>query len=59
MALIDQIFGSIVYDLSLDEVKRLIRSLKMANLENKKYLLKEWSKFKNYRLSNQDFRDLE
>jgi hypothetical protein len=55
MAKITEIFGDYILNLSLDQVKNLLKSLKIADLQSKKELLREYAEIKKIQLTEADY----
>ena len=59
MAFIDEIFGQIVYQFNLDQIKKFIKNIKILPLWRKKQMLREWAEVNGIELEDEDYEFLE
>jgi hypothetical protein len=59
MAKITEIFGDYIINLQLNEVKNLLKSLRVADPQSKKELLREYAEIKKINLSQDDYNFLD
>jgi len=59
MAFIDEIFGQIVYQFNLEQIKKFIKDIKILPLWRKKQMLREWAEVNGVELEDEDYEFLE
>ncbi len=58
MALIDELFGQVIYNYNFQALKFLLKNYKGANQLQKNQMLRQYAQFKGIILVNQDYIDI-
>ncbi len=59
MGMLLELFGEDAYKASLPEIKSLIMTAPPVSREKRSYMLKEYARVNNIKLTSQDFKDVE